>query len=162
MARACLKIFIDDKCVRTFGGNKGSVIQKIAKIKEATRTELREEYSSLKEDSSFRYSIIRVKRRNKVYRLSELQDDLTEQEFTEILPNLDVLESLIKNVKMFDTKLNKEIVFNENGNIDCGREYDLTDLLTGYVKAEVVKKFGKKKVLEELLLKYNEVLSIKR
>ena len=159
MARACVKVFIDDKIVRTFGDNKSSITYQVAKMKEATFEELKEMYPSLKEGSSFRYSIIRVKRKNKVYRFCELQDDLSEQEFEKIIPNEDVLQSLLYNLKYLDTKLNIEILFNKSGEIDCNKQYDLIDLLTGYVRKDVVKKFGKEQILKKILEQYDKILS---
>lgn len=154
MARACLKVYIDEKCVRTFGGNKQQVVKEVANIKKSTTEELKKIYPSI--NNSFRYSIIKVKRRNKVYRLYEIQDDLSEMKLNELFSTrATALESLTKDAIHMDKKLNVEIKFDQGTIVG---DYSKVDLIAGFVRREVIDKLGKEIVFTKLLDKYMEVL----
>lgn len=156
MARACLKLYIDEKCIRIYGGNKSIITKEVARIKSLSPDEVRKEFRLENSNSTFRYSIIKVKRKHKVYRLPELQDDMTEEEFEKVIPNLGVLQSLMVNSKYASVKLNKELEFNSEGKLINKSQYDKMDLMCSYVKISNVKKFGKYAIVKEIMKAYAE------
>lgn len=152
MARACLKIYINDNCVRCYGGNKSSIVKEVVRLKSLSTEDICKEYNiDTNSIESFRFSVIKVKRRNKVYRFVELQEDITEKEFLSILPNNKTMDILMKYYKYFNVRLDKEIKFTKDGKILKEFSYDNLDLLTGFVRADTVKEFGKKRIVESIL-----------
>lgn len=153
MAKACVKIYLGDTCIRTFGGSRKDIALYVANLKQATRKEIEDMYPQVLNGGEFRWSVICRKRRNKIYRFIELIDRLTSEQTMELI-KLGLLNNYLLKLKY--EKDSREIVFTSDGKINGDIE-DSMLLLTGFVKRETVHLLGEYEVIKEILTKYRMV-----
>lgn len=154
MSKAYVKIYINEKCIRVYGGNRSEVVEHVAKLKEADSIKLKEMYPQLRKGDYFRFGVIHKKNRNKVFRFHELIDELLEKDILFLLEN-NILDKEMVNVELYKSPL--ELVFDEQGVLATEID-DISDIFNGFIRSNVFDKFSKLDIVIELLRVYKEFI----
>lgn len=150
MAKANLKIYVDDIVVRNYGSSKSDIVNYIANLNSLSKEELVEEFPQLEHGEELRFSVINKKNRNRVYRFPEILDRLNKDNFAFLIQN-NILRESVLNINF--TKKGTRLEFSENCELLTPIE-NIEDLFHFYVTKEDLLKHSEMNILIEILRIY--------